>query len=306
MKKYLNNCIVTILLIIILLMLINNKIVIETVTFSFDIWIKSVFPSLFPMFVITKILINYDFVNILSKLLSPIMKLFKTNKNCSFILAASMISGFPSSAIYTDELLDKKIINNKDASKVLLYSHFSNPMFIIGTIPQMLNYNCGLIILFSHYITNFIIALMFRNYQYSNTNNKEICVNKVKDENFALILTKAITSSIDTLLLILGTITITLILTNIVTTIIPIDKVYIASLLEMTQGLKYLSLTNIDINLKITFATMIISFGGLSIFLQIKGVLSKHLINFKTFILARILHAIIAGIIIYIFLIAIQ
>ena len=299
MKKYLNNCIITILLIIIILMLINNQTVIKTVIFSFDIWIKNVFPSLFPMFVITKILINYDFISILSKILNPLMKLFKTNKNCSFILAASMISGFPSSAVYANELLDQKIINNKDASKILTYSHFSNPMFIMGTIPQLLNCNCGLIILTVHYLTNFIIALIFRNYQYSNTNIEEICVNKVKKQNFTTSLKEAITSSIDTLLLILGTITITLILTNIITTILPIDEVYIASILEMTQGLKYLSLTNIDINLKITLATMIISFGGLSIFLQIKGVLAKHLINFKPFILARILHSIISGIIVY-------
>ena len=303
MKKYLNYFINVILLIIILLMLINNQTVIETVTFSFNIWVKNVFPSLFPMFVVTKILINYDFINILSKILKPIMNLFKTNNKCSFILAASMISGFPSSAIYTNELLEKQIIDEKAASKVLLYSHFSNPMFIMGTIPQLLNYNCGLIILVAHYLTNFFIAFIFRRYQYSNINNNQICVNKVKKENFTTALTNAITSSINTLLLILGTMTIALILTHLITTIIPIDKIYIASILEMTQGLKYLSLTNLDINLKITIATMIISFGGLSIFLQIKGVLNKHPINFKIFILARILHAIIAGALVYIYLI---
>lgn len=300
MKKLKSSIIIFMLLLFIILILCYNKTVLETVTFSFNIWIKNVFPSLFPMFVVTKLLINYNFVNILSSLLSPIMKLFKTNKNCSFILAASMISGFPSSAYFANELIEDGTITEDDASKILLYSHFSNPMFIIGTISTLLNYNCGLIILIIHYLTNIIIAFIFRNYHISKANHKREILKESK--SFSIALTEAIVTSINTLLMILGTITMTLILTNLICSILPINKVWIASILEMTQGIKYLSLTNLSLKLKITFSTMIISFGGISVFLQIKGVLNKHLIDTKTFILARILHALIAGILMYIIL----
>lgn len=300
MKKLKSSIIIFMLLLFIILILCYNKTVLETVTFSFNIWIKNVFPSLFPMFVVTKLLINYNFVNILSSLLSPIMKLFKTNKNCSFILAASMISGFPSSAYFANELIEDGTITEDDASKILLYSHFSNPMFIIGTISTLLNYNCGLIILIIHYLTNIIIAFIFRNYHISKANHKREILKESK--SFSIALTEAIVTSINTLLMILGTITMTLILTNLICAIIPVNKVWIASILEMTQGIKYLSLTNLSLKLKITFSTMIISFGGISVFLQIKGVLNKHLIDTKTFILARILHALIAGILMYIIL----
>lgn len=302
MKNFKNYIIIALLLTFIILILYFNKTVLDTIYFSFEIWIKNIFPSLFPMFVVTKILINYNFVDILGKFLSPIMKLFKTNPNCSFILAASMISGFPSSAYFTNTLLEDNKISNNDASKILLYSHFSNPLFILGTVNSLLNTNLGILVLLNHYLSNFIIAFIFRNYHKHTTIINKSNKKELNNVNFSQALSESIISSINTLLLILGTISITLVLTNIITEIIPINKVYIASVLEMTQGIKYLSLTNISIKLKLIFTTMIISFGGLSIFLQIKGVLNKHPINFKLFILVRIIHAIISGLLTYLML----
>ena len=42
----------------------------------------------------------------------------------------------------------------------------------------------------------------------------------------------------------------------------------------MTQGLKYISVLNIPLKFKATLSTMILSFGGLSVHMQIIGILS--------------------------------
>ena len=59
MKKNIENLIILVVSIIICSeVLIKNKLVVETVIYSFNIWKNSVFPSLFPFLIIGSILID--------------------------------------------------------------------------------------------------------------------------------------------------------------------------------------------------------------------------------------------------------
>ena len=89
------------LLILSFLVIIYSKDISFNITKIFDTWKTNIFPSLFPFFIIPKILINYGF--------TP--KIFNIDPNYSFIFFMSMISGFPSSAKYTKELVDKGIVS---------------------------------------------------------------------------------------------------------------------------------------------------------------------------------------------------
>ena len=62
------------------------------------------FPTLFPFFIISDLLINYGFVEIASKLFTPLMKFFKIKKECACIFVLSLFSGFPSNSKYAKEL----------------------------------------------------------------------------------------------------------------------------------------------------------------------------------------------------------
>ena len=67
----------------------------------------------------------------------------------------------------------------------------------------------------------------------------------------------------------------------------------------MTQGLKYVSLLEIPLKLKTIIITMILSFGGLSVHMQVISILSDTKIKYLPFLTARLLHSAIAGIIIF-------
>ena len=309
MKRILNNILVIIVLLIIFIQIItNSNSTMSVIKFGFDIWKNNVFPSLFPFFVLSNILINYDFVSILAKLFGKFSnKLFKINTTSTFIFFMSILSGFPSSAKYTKDLLDKKLITIDDANKILLFSHFSNPLFIIGTISISFlnNKKVGLLILIIHYLTNIIIGLIFRNFyskQYIK-NNEKIKNILNKEHHFGLILSNSITSSINTLLMILGTICTFLILTNVINNMIHLDDFNMSLLngiIEMTQGLKYVSLLDISMKIKAILMVMIISFGGLCIHMQEINILGDYKINYFIYLIARIMHAGIAGILMYI------
>ena len=292
------------LIIISILILLNSKLVLNTVVYSINIFKKSIFPSLLPFFIISDLLINYGFVEYTSKIFKPFMnKIFKINSNTSFILVMSMISGFPSSAKYTKELYLKGIINELEASKILLFTHFSNPLFILGaiSITYLNNKKIGLLILIIHYITNFIIGFFLRNLIKIDIKNNNIS-NLNKQESFSHILSNSIINSFNTLFLILGTMIFFLIITNLINeyfNLNPLLKTILSGILEMTGGISNVSMLNIDLKLKSTLITMILSFGGISVHMQVKSILSDTPIKYQPYLVARLLHSSISGLLIY-------
>lgn len=314
-KKITSIGIMGILLIIAFEILTSSKAILASVSFSFNIWKNNIFPSLFPFFVLSAILIEYGFVELVAEICKPVInRIFRLNSNCAFIFIMSIISGFPSNAKYTKELYDKGLINEKEATKVLTFTHFSNPLFILGTVSLVFlnNREVGLLILFCHYLTNLIIALIFRFYAPSPKEDINISITKAindmhnrrisNDKSFGTIITDALNSAIQTLLLILGTITMFLVITTIINQNIHLNTFHqgiLNGIFEMTQGLKYISLLHIPLELKSIITTMILSFGGISVHMQMISLLSKTKIKYLPFLVARIIHAIISGLLVY-------
>ncbi len=295
--------------------LTESKSILASVSFSINIWKNNIFPSLFPFFVLSELLINYGLVEFLSELFKPIMNyLFKVKGVCAFIFIMSIISGIPSNAKYIRELYLNGDINTNEASKMLMFTHFSNPLFILGTVSILFlnNKEVGILILICHYITNIIIGVLFRNYyptdeKVSKVNLKKAVINMhnkriSNNTSFGSILTNSLINSINTLLLVLGVVTFFLVITTIIDHNINLNSYYqsiLNGILEMTQGLKYISELDIPLKIKSIVSTMIISFGGLSGHMQVMGILSDTDIKYLPFLTARIIHALISSLLIY-------
>lgn len=301
MKKFINLIIMFLILYITLQVLIHSDAVVESVIFSIDIFKNNVFPSLFPFLVLSSLLINYGFVELCAKLFKPIMNhLFKVNENASFVFIMSLLSGFPSNSKYTKELYLKGILTEEEASKVLMFTHFSNPLFILGTIGIFLNNKkIALLVLFCHYITNIVIGLIFRKFMPSKDNSIQL---DRKPLSFGNALREAVVTTINTLLLILGTITVFLVLSTIIHkqfSLSPFIQTMISGFLEMTQGLKFASLLNTDLRTKATLMTMFLSFGGLSVHMQVLSIISDTKIKYMPFFIARLIHMAISGFLVF-------
>lgn len=316
MKKTINTILILIILIFVAIeILTDSQSILNAVSFSFNIWKENVFPSLFPFFVLSELLINYGFIELIGELFKPIMnKIFKTKGVGAFALIMSLISGFPSSAKYIRELHKKELINEKEATKLLTFTHFSNPLFILGTISLLFlnNKEVGLLILICHYLGNFIIGIIFRNYYPTKDESKKLSLRQVINEigekriktkkSFGEIITNSLLNSLNTLILILGVISMFLVITTIIDNNINLNSFHQSILngfIEMTQGLKYISLEEIPLKLKCTLSTMIISFGGLSVHMQIISILSDTKIKYFPFLTARIIHSLISSLLVF-------
>lgn len=294
MKKF----IIFLTFIFIFIIISNSSSIINNIILSFNICFNSLFPSLIPFMILSNILIRYNIINELSDMFKFVTKkIFKINENSAFAIIMSMISGTPSNSKYLKDLYDNKLIGLDDIKKCINFCHFTNPIFIIGTIGITFfnNKKIGLIILISHYLSSFIIGIIFRNIKNTTIESKKNIKNNNK--KFISILNESIINTANTLLLILGIITFCLIITAIIDEIIFINDNYrfIYGFLEITQGLKYLSLSNLNINIKVIIASFIISFGGICIHLQVFSILDNKKIRYLPYLFSRILHGILSS-----------
>lgn len=297
--KIFNLIIVVSFLILLLELLLHKQLIFETISYSLNIWVTTLIPSMFPFFIISDILISYHITNYIPKpIKKTLIKLFHISEPSLSVLFLSSLSGFPSNARLIRNLYDNKIITKEEASQTLIFTHFSNPLFILSTIAIFFlnNENYGYIILISHYLGNLILALITRKSRQSYNTNYTPTTNK--SQNFSTTLMKAIRSSIDSLLMILGSLTCFLVLSSLIIkhlTISPYNSALIKGILEITMGLKSLSLLNISDCYKVVISTMFISFGGLSVHLQVLSQLVDTNISYQPFFIARIFHSLLSG-----------
>ncbi len=309
-KKIYNYFIIIILLLICFEMLTNANVIIVAVQNAYNIWAYSVFPSLFPFFVISSILIGLNFPRVIGEIAKPLMnKLFRLKSDTVFIFLMSLLSGSPSNAKYTRELYLNGSISLDDANKILMFTHFSSPLFILGTITSFLDdKRVGVFILIIHYLSNVLIGLAIRNTNSVSTEERKTSLKKVLYEvsnttdDISSIVTKSIFNSINTIIMILGVISISTVIITIINNNFTFNKLtecIISGLIEMTNGLRVLGTLDISLKLKTTIAIFFISFGGLSVHLQVISIINDTKIKYKSFFLARIIHACVSTILSY-------
>lgn len=278
----------------------NNKEVANVIIEAVNLFLKKVFVSLFPMFILNDILINlnipYYFYLLFNKLF---LKVFKTSGLGAYVFIMSLISGTPSNAYILKELVELEKISLEEANHFLTFTYFSNPLFLSVMLSTIFNTRVVLKIILCHYIANIIIGILIRNKAPKIANNKNIL-----KTNWKITLTKSINKSITTLLMILGTISFYMLLTFIITSLLPnncLIKTIISGFLEITNGLNTMTSLNILSQIKEIIASAIISFGGLSIHTQIKAILEDTNMNYSYFLKGRIMQSIISVILIMIF-----
>ena len=303
-KKSLNKIIILIILILLFEIFDHSSIINNTIINSSIIWFKNIIPSILPIYITIDLLLNYNFINSLDFILNIFSKIFKINNNSAIIILLSILSGFPSNSKYINTMLENNLINKNDANKILLFTHFSNPLFIINTIGNnfLHSKNIGIIILISHYITNIIIGLLIRNYNTNVINNQKY---EFKNINFINCLINSIFNTLKILFLLYGIITIFMIINTLINENIALNNVFkaiLSGILEITNGIYNISNLNINIIYKSVIITFFISFGGLCIHMQVFGILKDYKLNYISYLKTRIFHGIISSSLVYIFL----
>ncbi|WP_229752633.1 sporulation integral membrane protein YlbJ [Paenibacillus physcomitrellae] len=132
-----------------------------------SIWWDVLFPSLFPFFVISEMLLGFGIVHFLGKLLDPLMKpAFRIPGSGGFVAAMGFAAGYPVSARLTVKLREQNLISRVEGERLVSFTTSSDPIFLIGAVsvgffhsPQM----AGVLAL-AHYGGSVIIGLIMQFY----------------------------------------------------------------------------------------------------------------------------------------------
>ena len=303
MRKTFNIIIIVITLFMLYQVVLEKVLVYNSVNYALNIWVKNLIPTLFPFFIISDILINYNLTLYIPKIFKNMCKfLFNITDNMITILILSIISGFPSNARNTRSLYDKGLITIDEANHILIFSHFSNPLFILTTVAIFFfnDKDIGVILLISHYLSNFLLGILFR--KYFNHDSSD-CAVEYKMPDFGNVFVGAIKKSVDTIILICGIVTIFMLLASIIINTFNFNiynSMLVKGILEITIGIEALGKLGISMIYKAVIASCFLAFGGLSVHMQVMSQITGTNIKYKYFFVGRLFQMILSGIITYI------
>ena len=294
-RKYQELFAVLIILFLYLGIFINPSLIIKSGITSINIFKTKLFPSIFPFFVLASLLLELGLATKISKKLNPLFKrLFHVEGNSSFIILVSIISGFPSGSKYIVESLKTKSISKDTANYLLTFTHFANPLFILGTCGLILNsISLAYKILIIQILSNLILGIILR--------PKEIVFSKItnnpQNKSFLEALPKAINDAIKVLLFMLGSITFFMFFSKLLTSTLslnPFFKTIITGILDMTSGISLVNTINTTNYIRGLLVLTFITFGSFSVHLQVLNNIKEEDIEYKYFFLGRIIETSIA------------
>jgi sporulation integral membrane protein YlbJ len=300
-----------------------------------DMWWSIVFPSLLPFFIVSEMLIGFGVVSFIGVILEPIMRpLFRVPGVGGFVWAMGMASGFPAGAKFTARLRQEKQLTAIEAERLVSFTNSSNPLFIFGAVAVGFfgNPHIGILLAISHYLGNVCVGFMMRFHGHSDQDStldaerkgfsfieafRVLHRTRLEEKRpLGKMLGDAVTSSIQTLLMIGGFIILFSVLNRLLSLVHFTDLVgiflsvilqtfhlstelslpLISGLFEITLGSDLTSVANAGLLEKAVIVSFILAFCGFSVQAQVASILSETDIRFKPFFIARIFHGFFASI----------
>lgn len=244
-----------------------------------------IFPSLFPFTVCVLMVIRYG-ININNKNINNF--LYKTlghNFNMFFVFILSLLGGYPIGIKLIDELNSQKIINDKSADIMSMYCVNAGPSFIVSVIGSAIaSKKIGIILLISNTLSSVLIAIICsKKLKKQHVNFIE---NNTSEQSLAKNFVTSVNDAIDSLIKICSFII-----------IFSVINAYLDYFIIDLPIIKYISLftevsTAVNKCKNIYFISLLIGFGGISVWCQIFSLKKGKKCNLLLFVSGRILHSI--------------
>ena len=273
-----------------ILYLLNSEYMIKNFIEYSKLFLTKLFPVSFLFYTLSSLLLQYGLIETLS---------YKKKKSTThfYVFLLSLISGFPSGAKYTKELLERKKISIEEGNQILTFSHFPNPFFILGTItPILKKKNLAIQLYTSLILSNTILFLTCKK---EKTSSKKTIPNPI---DFSNALVKATEDSFHTLLIIYGTSIFFYLISTILIKYLalkPTSFILLNGLFDLTKGVFSTSILE-DSMKRAYYILLFLSFGGISIHMQVKSILSDTSLSYSSFLKGRIIATPISFLIFYI------
>ena len=299
-------------LILIIIFFVQPNIVRAGAINGISLWYNKILPVLFPMFILSNILLQYSFLYDILEKISLISRKMLGSSFAIIPFIISIISGYPSGALAIDLIVKNNRISNSEGKYLLTFTNLCSFQFISAVVVMSMlkDMNLLIYIVLPHYIGAIVLCKFIKkDFRDIKISKKE---NLIKQVSFNEAFSNAISKSIISILTIAGVIVIFSILSEYIMSIVltgnssGIKEILVSLLigmLELTNGCNIISSSLLPIEVKLILLNFLISFAGCSIIFQTITVTSKVDINILEYIKVKLVHGIISSLILIIMLI---
>lgn len=267
---------------------------IEASTNALQLWIQTLVPSfLFPL-ILVRLLAPY---HLLQPLLQPcntlFIKVFNINSYGMECILTSFLLGFPSSSLFLEECAKENHFTTVQYQRLLNCVFLCSPNFILLSLsilyPSTITYQLLTIQL------SCVFVLLFCSRK-TPIHMKET----LHHVSFLKQLQVAIQKSFEILLMILAFLIMVYVSVDLLSTIFPTQiKIPLKLLSEFSSGCFYLSSLPIPYYPTLLLTSLVLSYGGLCVHMQIISLLDKQMFSYASFMRYRILHILLACLLSY-------
>jgi sporulation integral membrane protein YlbJ len=280
------------------------------------LWGTAVLPSLLPYFFLTALLSKTGVLSEFGNTLTPLTKKpFRLGGISVYAFFTSVLSGYPVGSKIVSDLKKSNAISLGEAHRLSLLCSTSGPLFIIGAVGLCMfkDKTLGFILYITHVLSAILTALIFRN----AGGDPKCNFSKILTEKDDNALYDAIYSSVISVLIVGGFVSVFFVVSEILTDFkilypltllvtavlkplgadLEIGKAFSVGLIEFTKGSQMLSQAVCP--LTVSLSCFLITFGGLSVIMQSLVFLKKANVKTGFFILGKLVQATISGLLCY-------
>ena len=287
-----------------------------------SLFANSVLPSLLPFFIATELLTYTGIVPLLGKALNRFMRpIFNVPGVGAFAFIMGIISGYPVGAKIVTNFRQNEICTKEEGERLIAFTNNSGPLFIIASVGISLFFDTrtGILLFITHLLACISVGFIFRFWKRNSKNSSEHSKNKINLNQNNLpcnisslgeILSKSISSAISNIVMIGGFVVLFSVIVSIlekthffhiislpfypICNLLNIDTAFIpaffSGIVELTNGVKNVSVIATKyISTNVVICSFLLGFGGLSVALQVLGIISKTDISFKPYIIGKFL-----------------
>lgn len=289
------------------LLLMNPRIVSDGVFSGIKIWGYNMVPYLLPMSILSNMLLQYNFLYILSDKFSFVSKRIFDSKYAFIPLFISFVAGYPSGAMTVNSMAHYKRINEGEANSLIAFTNNCSFQFMAGAVSfSMLgNFMLSSYIIIPHLAGAFLTGILLKNNEYKTPVK---VYNSQKNVSFYNAFNSSIYKSVISILSVGGVIVIFSVFSNFFNSYLDIIAIHfsinplindiihalMAGLLEITNGCSIISASGVPLNIKLIIINFLISFSGASIMFQTMAVVNDFNLNIGNYIFYKFIQGILS------------
>ena len=269
------------------LLLINPSPCIASAKNGLNISLYLVLPSLFPFAVISSYIAgNLTIPKAVSKIF---FKLFNIGQGSVIPLILGLISGFPVGAVLVSDMLKEKRLTADEASYLLPFCNALSPLFVIGVLGggMLGSYKLGYFLYIIHLISLLLVAFLLKN---NAPFKKNTGINKSNKTSFTAAIDKGIFAMLNvSACIIFFSVVLSMIKELGIFEIFGQFSSVLYGAVELTNGLNFLTLSDLPMRLKISLASFLCGFSGICIYLQVHSAVKNTKVSLSKYLIFKLL-----------------